>query len=544
MNSRRSMRQYYVILVSFIVLSAIFFSLVTLSKTILPGASRITLTVLLDHPKKLQLFYWNGVSKGDFQEKYSAQSKQISKGEKQKVSFKIKDSSVNKVRLDFGNNGGVFKIYRLAVYSRFTKTIVYSPADIYRIFKPGQNDTQLSLKADYVEVTSQSKDPYLVSTEPLNSNLFLLYGLPLIASALIFLVLKNINFSLFPAFCDVNGKIPSSGKNIYALDGLRGIAAIMVVADHSWGRFTGLGAGGVWIFMSLSGFLLAREFIFQPKRALSASCWSDFFLRRVRRIVPVYYVYIIVIYVLTYRSDVAIRHFLFLQGNGHLWVVPQEALFYLLTPVLMVVNVLFFRNRTWIIISSLTLLMVLANTMLDKNVIALYGMEQRGVRPYLGVFLAGMIASYLYYGVYASLKKSYSDKYSIWMAFSFLGVVLLLLFLLGSTGRVWGGHLVFAKLYFPWFGAAAGVLLFLILAADGTPLNRILSFVPLRAIGVVSFSLYLFHPLVLNILRKALPYYCGYSFVGFPIFFATLFLSYLVACITYTYIERPFIHNT
>ena len=130
------------------------------------------------------------------------------------------------------------------------------------------------------------------------------------------------------------------------------------------------------------------------------------------------------------------------------------------------------------------------------------------------------------------------------MAFSFLGVVLLLLFLLGSTGRVWGGHRVFAQLYFPWFGAAAGVLLFLILAADGTPLNRILSFVPLRAIGVVSFSLYLFHPLVLNILRKALPYYCGYSFVGFPIFFATLFLSYLVACITYTYIERPFIHNT
>ena len=143
--------------------------------------------------------------------------------------------------------------------------------------------------------------------------------------------------------------------------------------------------------------------------------------------------------------------------------------------------------------------------------------------------------------VYEPLKDSYSGKYIIWLVFSFLGIVLLLLFLLGSTGRIWGGHRVFAQLYFPWFGAAAGVLLFLILAADRTPLNRILSFVPLRAVGVVSFSLYLFHPLVYNVLRKALPYYSGHSYVGFSMFLATLCVSYLVACITYTYIERPFL---
>ncbi len=83
-----------------------------------------------------------------------------------------------------------------------------------------------------------------------------------------------------------------------------------------------------------------------------------------------------------------------------------------------------------------------------------------------------------------------------------------------------------------------------IVAADSTLLNRILSSLPLRAIGVVSFSLYLFHPLVLNILHKALLYYCGYSSVGFPIFFVTLCLSYLVACVMYTYIERPFLHLT
>ncbi len=531
----------YTVLFSFILLSVIFFSLVSLSKMILPGASRVTITVLSDHAEKMQLFYWNGVTKGKFSEKYSVWTKEIKKDKRQKVIFSLKDHPVNRVRLDLGTHSGVFKIYQLVVYSHFAKTVVYSPADIYRIFLPGQEDTQLSLKEDYVEVIVQSHDPYLVSTEPLNSNLFLLYCVPLFVSVLIFLVLKNINFSLFPAFCDISNKKPSSGMNVYALDGLRGVAAVMVVADHSWGRFTGQGAGGVWLFMSLSGFLLARPFIRQPKQALSLQYWSDFFLRRIRRIVPAYYVYIIVIYVLTFRSDEAIRHFLFLQGSGHLWVVPQEVLFYLLTPIIMVVNVLFFRNRIWVVIFSLTLLMVLANAMLDKNIIALYGMTYKGLRPFVGVFLGGMIASYLYYGIYEPSKKSHMDNYSIRLGFAVSGLALLLFFLLGSTGRLWGGHHVYAQIYFHWFGAAAGALLFVIVAADSTPLNRILSSLPLRAIGVVSFSLYLFHPLVLNILKKALPYYCGSSLIGFPIFFVTLCVSYLVACIMYTYIERPFL---
>jgi len=210
----------------------------------------------------------------------------------------------------------------------------------------------------------------------------------------------------------------------------------------------------------------------------------------------------------------------------------------------MIAHALFFRNRTWVVIFSLTLLMVVSNKLLDRNIISLYGMTYKGLRPFLGVFLAGMTASYLYYGIYEPLKKKCSDNYGVWLSFSFSGVVLLLFFLLGSTGKVWGGHHVYAQIYFQWFGVAAGALLFVILAADKTPLVRILSFFPLRAIGLVSFSLYLFHPLVYNILGKAFPYYSGHSYVGFPIFFATLCLSYLVACMTYTYIERPFLRYT
>ena len=317
----------------------------------------------------------------------------------------------------------------------------------------------------------------------------------------------------------------------------------MVVADHTWGRFTGIGAEGVWIFMALSGFLLARPFVVEPDRALSLRCWQQFFVRRVRRIVPVYYVYIIITYLMSLRFDEAVRHFLFLQGSGHLWVVPQEILFYLLTPFIMAVNWLVFRGRPLFIVAFLFLLMALANHYLDIDALALYGMNYQKIRLYVGVFIAGFITSYLYYGLFREYRQQLLSKNTD-RFFSVLTSLLLLFFFLGSTARLWGGHSVYAQIYFQWFGFAAAVLIFSILADRQSMANHFLSLLPLRALSVVSFSLYLFHPLVLECIRKGVDYYTQFSISGFFLFVTTLCLSYVVACFTYTYIERPFMRTT
>lgn len=532
------------IIIALIISSVFFVFLVFFSNTILPSASQVKLTVFLDHSDRLQLYYWNGLRKVPFQEQYSVKSKKIQGGTKKTVVFSLKNVPVNRMRLDLGGRRGSVKLYQLIVSSHFAKPVVLSPTDIYRIFQVGHEGMHISLKQGYVEVTSQGEDPYLISSEPLNKKSFLLYGLPLIATALFFLVVQRFDYFSFPAISDIEKKQPSIGENINSLDGLRAFAAIMVVADHTWGLFTGLGAGGVWIFMSLSGFLLARPFIHQPERILSAQYVGHFFLRRVQRVVPVYYVYIIIIYILTFRFDVAFRHFLFLQGNGHLWVVPQEMFFYLLVPIIMTVNFVVLRNKPWLIIAGLTVLMVLANQLLDNNIISLYGMAYRDLRFYLGIFLAGVIASYLYYSIYFPLHESYLQKYDsvIKPVSAWVTVILLLFFLLCTTKAPWGGQRVLAREYFPWFGIAAGTLIFSILAARGTLIDRILSSVVLRAIGLVSFSLYIFHPLVINCLRKGVGYYSGYPISGVPLFVSTLVVSYIVACFAYTYIERPFLH--
>jgi peptidoglycan/LPS O-acetylase OafA/YrhL len=49
---------------------------------------------------------------------------------------------------------------------------------------------------------------------------------------------------------------------------------------------------------------------------------------------------------------------------------------------------------------------------------------------------------------------------------------------------------------------------------------------------------------VINCLRQAMKYYTGGRLTGFSLFASTLLVSYSLACWTYTYIERPFVHQS
>ena len=77
-----------------------------------------------------------------------------------------------------------------------------------------------------------------------------------------------------------------------ALEGLRGIAALLVVFHHSrshwlWGWLEGW--NGVTLFFVLSGFLITTLAL-REEDALGALRWRAFFVRRLFRIVPVYVV--------------------------------------------------------------------------------------------------------------------------------------------------------------------------------------------------------------------------------------------------------------
>jgi peptidoglycan/LPS O-acetylase OafA/YrhL len=160
------------------------------------------------------------------------------------------------------------------------------------------------------------------------------------------------------------------------IDGLRGLAVLMVVVSHTWihtsqydlgisrnAQPLGMAAIGVNLFMVISGFVLAYPLIdsssFKPQRI------GFFFQRRALRILPPYYVSIILFALAPYLAAAIYRllhmevattfqppttasvatHMLFVHNmvngfipnlNGSYWSLELEIQFYLLFPLLIV----------------------------------------------------------------------------------------------------------------------------------------------------------------------------------------------------------------
>lgn len=519
---------------AFLLLSALLFAS-------FPNVSVVKCILELEQPGRLQVFYWNGIKDERFSEASSRMTKKLPVGEKITVKLLLPNAPVQAVRLDVGDTPGRAKIYSLLFLSNYNGSQVLGPEEIFNLFQPGTDQVRMQLEGDAVIIDSQTKDPFIISKSPLQKRSFLLtFALPAVLALLFFFFLYQMEWGNIQALVDLGGKRPTSGNNIDSLDGLRGLAAIMVVGDHTYGRLMGMGAGGVWIFMVLSGFLLAQPFITNPRRITSFEAMKHFYQRRLRRVLPAYYAYIIIVYLLSFRFDLALRHFLFLEGAGHLWVIPQEMMFYLLFPLVLLVNYLFLRGNTWLSALFTVMVSIGAYAYLTREVFSMYGVGNIKLPLYAGVFFTGVACAYLQHCFTKVLRENVWWQQGVNQICAALGVAVLLAFLLGSTGRLWGGHVVYAQTHYQWFSTAAGLLVLCIVLSKNTFLQCVLCWKPLRAIGVVSLSLYLFHPLVINFLLKGRMHYFGESFSGISLFLCTLSLSYMLACFSYAYIEKPF----
>lgn len=135
------------------------------------------------------------------------------------------------------------------------------------------------------------------------------------------------------------------------LDGLRGLAALIVVASHASGLglhlvpgldLTGIGKPGVYLFFVLSAFLLTRQCLraMQAQR-FDGAALRQFMLRRLLRIYPLYVLVLLVGWALAPRGlgvsldgAAVARHLLLLEGRDIYWSVPVEFMYYLCIPPL------------------------------------------------------------------------------------------------------------------------------------------------------------------------------------------------------------------
>lgn len=154
-----------------------------------------------------------------------------------------------------------------------------------------------------------------------------------------------------------------SGRRIDSLTGLRAVAAVLVVASHAafWtGNYSEDALGyffarleiGVPIFFVLSGYLLFTPWVAVADQGRPPPAVGNYFYRRARRILPSYWIVVIVVYLVYLGRDSGpfgggwsgfARNMTLTQiygyGNMHvsltqMWSLAVEVTFYLVLPAL------------------------------------------------------------------------------------------------------------------------------------------------------------------------------------------------------------------
>lgn len=333
------------------------------------------------------------------------------------------------------------------------------------------------------------------------------------------------------------------------IDGLRFVAIVSVVLYHMQGfaaaRLTPSGAATDWLrallaqghygvplFFALSGYILGCPFL--GERAVSL---KRYFLRRLTRLEPPYFVCLLLIFALkVWSMDISIAalspHLLaslaYLHGwtygtqsevNGVAWSLEVEWQFYLLAPLLFAFIA---RSRTWGRHIGLWLAMLIGGVAhaMDYHDAPRVGLS---LLHYFGFFAAGAWI--------AVLDSEGSAPHGA-KRFDLLGLLawaaILCCLLTGGAALV------------PLPALTALVLL---CGLRGTMMRRFFGWWPIYCIGAMCYSVYLYHFFVISLLGKIVV-----ASVGTPIppLQQLLLLPFalgavLLACaIPYLLIERPF----
>jgi peptidoglycan/LPS O-acetylase OafA/YrhL len=350
---------------------------------------------------------------------------------------------------------------------------------------------------------------------------------------------------------------PREASRVPALDGIRGLAALYVVAHHCWlvtfhgypantgPRWLGwlvYGHLAVVVFIVLSGFSLAMA---PARRGWQLGTVTQFAQRRARRILPAYWAALAFSLVIAWAVTPELHsgpptgrsvlvYGLLLQDvarapipNGAFWSIAVEVELYLLLPLLLLMR----RRAGAAITLACVALPVVALGLLRPGVAT--ADKLTGMAPqFAPLFTVGVIAA----GVVVAGGRLRRLRWA-WVAAAAGAPVMLLVIVNGS---VWTVH------HYYWIDLAICPAIALLLAAlaagQADLLTRLLTTRPLRALGSCSYSLYLIHvPIVLVVSRKLAAPYAAPGVTAFWVTLAVgVSLSVLAARLFARVFEAPF----
>jgi peptidoglycan/LPS O-acetylase OafA/YrhL len=312
--------------------------------------------------------------------------------------------------------------------------------------------------------------------------------------------------------------IVSVGNRIRYVDGLRALAVLFVLADHATVHAPPAikpyllleGTHGVDLFFVLSGFCLAYPYL---ERVRSGAAFFDlprYFAKRLVRIVPPFYAAIAVlttvavaltlthrtlpesIWPLSFAPVNVLKQALFLDWrtpllNGSFWTLFVEFRWYFVFPFALLAYV---RYPRLMIVAACAAPAIFLST-------RLHVVDLATLMP----FCLGIVAADLH------IRRHSFERLAV---FFVLPAIVLGLVLEPFTVMPYPfggeGHIFNAQTNPGW---QLAMFFFVLACGASRPLQRVLSIAPLTAIGIASYSIYLVHEPVVNLVETHLRFAPG-----------------------------------
>lgn len=350
----------------------------------------------------------------------------------------------------------------------------------------------------------------------------------------------------------MNQRVTTSPVYYPSLDGLRGMAALMVVYGHA-GYFgwvplvPGCATIGVVLFFFLSGFLMGHHYMPAALPGVFArktlSYWAHFLLRRFVRVYPSYFFAPILGYLILRPAmppdfehakalgDLSIPREIWniaaFRGElGIYWTIKVELVFYLVFPLMVGVTMIL-RNRIVVLTAIFALLVFLHHFPEGIGGLSWHLPLNSDWMGYFSIFTAGVVTAEImrrYPGLLTSRPaQGRALAFAGFIAFA-LTVALVSRFE-PTQASIWSLDWLFALLFFAMF---AGLI------RTGGPIGRVLSSRYSVMIGRASYSLYLIHIIAFYASVK----HFGREYQGIV---TTIAVVAFLAAFYYLLVERRFV---
>jgi peptidoglycan/LPS O-acetylase OafA/YrhL len=350
----------------------------------------------------------------------------------------------------------------------------------------------------------------------------------------------------------------SATDRIRGFDGLRGLAVLAVVLQHTTklGESLNIGSYGVYIFFAISGFLIVRllhreRLEIEAGRSHLAHAMRRFFWRRALRIMPIYYLVLIAFAVASafvpmhdFAFPDAWWHFGYLsnvyfgevEGRwigrfDHLWSLAIEEQFYLLAAPALLLAPAGWARILCVIVAAASMGQLVLMRLTEANGVAVY---TNALVNFGALAVGGLV------GLCAPARPGAGAR--SWPALVCLAMIAGVIWvfpLIGAVpreiaGLIGGGPFVFSSLF-------ASLTLLAVFLNQRSALTCWLEWRPLAALGTVSYGLYLYHKLLphwmlTGIARRLGLGWTAPEWVEALVIFA---IALAMAALSWRFVERP-----